>query len=115
MSQKKYYSSESSHGSATSHGFANDTIVYVWDSKTSRDNYVNNSDNISCVAIKRRDVTNHADNWSLTFNCGTAPKPFSGEFWGIVENNDIDMPGFIGEIECVDEYNYNGVIDRFYK
>jgi hypothetical protein len=114
MSQnKKFYSAESVHGSSSSFGFANDIIVYVWDSKKNRDEYISNTSNISATAIKRCDVTKEANNWSLTQNCGSAPRPFSGEFWGIVKT-DLDKPGIIGEIECCSEFDNFRLIDRFY-
>lgn len=36
---KKFYSIESAHGSESSRGFANDTIVKVFDSKSARDDF----------------------------------------------------------------------------
>lgn len=35
-----FYSKESSRGSESSHGFSNDTVVCVFETKKQRDNYV---------------------------------------------------------------------------
>ena len=115
---KRYFSSESAHGSESSHGFSNDTIVYAFDSKAARDTYVEESRNISCKAIRFRDVTTHATNMNLSLNSHNTPRPFHNEFWGIVDASLIrpdDPPaGLIGQVECCDDYS-PGVIDRLYK
>jgi len=120
MEKKLFYSAESAHGSESSHGFANDTIVYAWDSKKSRDNYITHCRNISAQAVKRVDVTKHATNWSMTNNCEIKPRPFYPEFWGIVSLDDeykcqgtIKHCGLVGEIRICDECTYN-LIRRFY-
>ena len=115
MKTRKYYSRESAHGSLTSHGFANDTIVRVFNNKESRDDYIRDCENISCSAITRSSVTKEATNWSLSFNCDNAPTPFSGEYWGIVQDDYDYIPdGQIGIIQCCDSNSCN-VVERFYK
>lgn len=96
-----YYSAESAHGTATSHGFSNDTIVFAFENKIARDKYVENSDNISCEAIRKKDVGKKVSNWSMTRNEYNKPRPFSGEYWGIVDYDyEIDLiPGCIGSVQ----------------
>jgi hypothetical protein len=101
---KKYYTSESSRGSSTSHGFANDTIVKVWDSKKSRDAYLANVENISAVAIKKCDVTKNATNWSMSQNCELKPKPFTAERWVVMSwDSDVEQgekpEGYLGYVD----------------
>jgi len=81
-----YYSAESRHGSETSHGFANDTVVRVFLHNKNRDRYVRESRNLSCKPITRREVTNQATNESLTQGRHIKPRPFTGEYWGIVQD-----------------------------
>ena len=113
--KRYYYTRESAHGSSTSHGFANDTVVGVFDSKKARDEYVKNSKNLSCQAIRRNEATKEANIWSMTQNCYSGPKPFSGEFWAIVEPYDEPWcEGHIGTVECCNKYSY-GMICKFYQ
>jgi len=107
---KKYYTAESAHGSETSQGFANDTIVKVWDSKKSRDAYLDNVNNISAKAITRDQVTYHATNLNLTTN--KERKPRYGERWGINTcTSGNTFSGLIGTIE-IDTF---GEFEPFYK
>ena len=101
---KRFFSSESQHGSETSHGFSNDTIVRVFNSKKARDKYVHESKNLSCEAIKFADVTRHATNYSMTQDREVKPDPFRGEYWCIIpdyamESSDISIDGYIGIVE----------------
>lgn len=111
---KKYFSSESAHGSSTSWGFSNDTIVYVFVSKKDRDNYIKKSTNLSVKAIKKSEVTKQATNFSLTQNKDIKPNPFKGEFWGIakVEENENKI---IGQVEIFDDEHAWNLIQRLYK
>lgn len=118
MSHPRYFSAESAHGSESSHGFSNDTIVRVFSGKSARDKYVSESRNISCRAIPANDATKQAANWSMAGNCSSAPRPFSGEFWGIVESYlDDDLPeGCIGRLECCSDNDCMGnLVERFYR
>jgi len=104
MRARRYFSAESTHGSESSMGFGNDTVVYVFSSKLARDNYVRDSRNISCRAIKRYQVTNEAANYSLTRNTYNRPRPFSTEFWGITNwrSRDWEIGGLVGAVEvCI--------------
>jgi len=74
----------------------------VFNSKKARDNFVNESTNITVRAIKRTNATRYAANWSLTFNEANRPKPFTSEYWGIVDADARDIPGFIGYVEVCD-------------
>ncbi len=116
---KKYYASESAHGTASSYGFCNDTEVTVWDSKKNRDNYVAESSNISCKAIKRTDVTREATNENLAGGGNNAPVPFDNlpRRWCIILDlwdRHQDQEGFIGVID-VCESDETDVIETFYK
>lgn len=108
---KRYFSSESGHGSETSYGFSNDTIVLCFDSKKSRDNYVKNSRNISCKAVKFSSVTKAAANWDMTSNKMIKPSPFTSEYWGIVKL-EHSIPGCIGEV-AICGYWFDG--DKLYR
>ena len=117
-----YYSAESEHGSDTSMGFCNDTIVKAFSSKTARDNYVANSSNISVAAIQRHEATAHAANQSMTTNSDGKPVPFSTQYWAIVYMSQymdptVDPEGFIGTLDVVGENRTpeSFVVDRFYK
>lgn len=82
----RYFTAESEHGDEYNYGFCNDTIVRMFRSKLKRDEYVENSKKLSVEAIKRKDVTRYARNMSLSQNKMIEPKPFTGEFWGIVSD-----------------------------
>lgn len=117
MKARKYYSSESARGSNESIGFSNDTIVRVFESKKYRDQHVNDPDNISTHAILRSEVTTCAANWSMTDNCLIKPRPFSREFWGIVDRDygaGYKPEGQIGVIEIVDGDSEPCLVDSFY-
>ena len=81
MRQKRFFSSESAHGSESSYGFANDTIVLVFDSKQARDKYVQQSRNLSCKAIRAKQATREAANLWLTSNDDGRPRPHKSECW----------------------------------
>ncbi len=103
MKTRRFYAGQSAHGSATSYGFANDWDVYVFTSKKTRDEWVENSSNLSTVALRKDQVTNKL---KYGINGYVGPEPFTGEYWGIVSNEyDDDQPaGSIGVVECCHEY-----------
>lgn len=112
-----YYSAESHHDSPYSYGFSNDTIVYVWADKKSRDLYVAESNNLSCEAIRRDQVTKYAANYDLTTNHDGRPRPFSGEFWAIEKPWDLfnEPPtNLVGRVVVCDGYDHSGIVKRFY-
>jgi hypothetical protein len=92
--------------------FANTWEVVAFASKSQRDQYVakNNGHwdgrNVwRCLAITRREVSRYAANWSLTRNEYNKPKPFSGEFWGIVNlYDDPDCLGYVQVCHPSDHY-----------
>ena len=97
---KRFFCSESMCGSSKSYGFCNDTLVQVFRSKKDRDDYVRNSENLSCKSIKRSEVTREATNLSLTENREIWPTPFTSECWTIVSDPFMRaVPGCIG---CID-------------
>ena len=105
---RKYFSAESMCGSSTSHGFSNDTIVYVFASKSDRDRYVRESSNLSVKAINKSDVTRHATNGDYK------PNPFKGEFWGIEEVEENDK-GIIGRVTIFNDESVPWFIERLFK
>ena len=114
LRMKRYYSAESAHGSDSSHGFSNDTIVLAFSSPQTRDDYVTKSRNISCRAILAREVTKYATNLNLSSNRTNAPRPFSGEFWAIIDPYyNAEIPGLLGYVgvPCTDE----PIIERLHK
>ena len=111
---RRYYTAESSHGSDSSHGFRNDTIVMVWASRHARDNYLLTTDNISATPINRSQATTHATNWSMTANCDNKPRPFSGECWYIDDDCADSDIGLIGSLDYKIMENWDKS-ERFYK
>ena len=118
MRQKRYFSRESSHGSETSHGFANDTIVLVFDSRQARDKYVERSRNLSCKAIRASEATKEAANLDLS-NGNNGPAPFSNECWIIREPFDPERvpAGCIGHLDIGSTWDvgYGSDLERFYR
>ena len=101
----RYFSAESSHGTASSHGFSNDTRVLAWASRAARDAYVEarSETNISVTGIPARKATTYAANYNTSTNHDGRPRPFSGEFWRLDlcdwRGDDLG-PDFLGEV-CV--------------
>ena len=117
-----YYTAESARGSSTSMGFSNDTVVKVFSGKASRDAYLAASSNISAVKIRACQATSHAANISLNGNGNGKPRPFTEEFWGLVDygseflHGNEAPEGFIGTLEVCGNGNIPEpyVIRRFY-
>lgn len=115
---RRFFSAESAHGSATSRGFSNDTIVLAFNSKRARDAYVAASSNLSCEAILFHRVTKMAANYNLTRNTDGRPNTFRGEFWGIESLNYVQdwagIGGLIGQVSvCFDGHPM--IVERLYK
>jgi hypothetical protein len=109
---KRYYTKHSAHGSSTSYGFANDTIVSVWDSKESMQNFLDSCENLSAKRIKRSEVTKYASTWSSYENKILKPNTFKGECW-VINNSYEDLSaGLLGQIDI--GYINDGV-ETFYK
>lgn len=90
-------------------GFANSWDVSVFESTETAKNFISDWHSrhpdrpfAACRIIKKSDATRFAGNWNCTRNERYAPKPFSGEYWGIVPDfNDRDtIDGLIGDV-CV--------------
>jgi hypothetical protein len=115
MRQKRYFSSESAHGSESSHGFANDTVVLAFDSKQARDKYVERSRNISCRAIKASQATREAANVSLTSDHDGRPRPHKYECWIIreLDNSEKVPAACIGVLEIGSTWDDSAT--RFYR
>ena len=106
--KKHYYAAENVLASSSSFGFANSWRVLVFESKTARANFIDNSRALGTKAIKKNEVTKYATNYSLTLNRDIKPKPFTREFWGIVDMMfHQDKPsGCVGTVEVCDEDDY---------
>jgi len=100
MGVRKYFTRESAHGSATSYGFDNDTIVLVFSSRHARDAYIVSASDLSLRPIPRCDVGREAANWSMSQNRMIRPRPFSGECWVIEPQSyaDDEIQGCLGTI-----------------
>lgn len=96
-----YYAAINSYGSTTSRGFANTWNVLVFNTKRNRDNYValKSETNITARAIKKSEITSLLNHWLDKYNRMAAPKPFSGEYWGILPDWEPNIPGFVGYVE----------------
>jgi hypothetical protein len=117
MNPRRYFSRESAHGSETSHGFANDTIVYAFACVTWRDKYVQESRNLSCRAIRASEATKEATNVSLTDNHNGKPRAFTIECWVIREPYDPERvpAGCIGSLEIGSTWDDGIGLQRFYR
>jgi len=103
--KRTFFSAESAHGTRSSHGFCNDHIVYAFESKKARDKYVadRSESNISVRACRKNEVANELPE---------RPRPFSGEYLGIVDVKDYPVfgepdvfsapDGFVGEVMVAD-------------
>ena len=112
----RFYAAESDYGSDTSRGFTNDWTVYVFDSKSARDEFVRTRHNLTTRSIRRDEVTKIAANWSLTQNRLIEPRPFTGEYWGIdttLADLYDDIHGLVGIMEVCDDDGYD--CERFYR
>ena len=98
MKQKLFFSAEGQ--------FNNTTTVFAFDSKKARDAYVKKVDSANCLAVLKNKVGIAAANWSMTDNRMIEPKPFTSEYWGIVESLCFEHKkpaGFVGEVMICDE------------
>jgi hypothetical protein len=90
----KYYAAVNSYGSETNIGFCNTWNVLAFDSRKSRDEYVDkfSQRNRSVRAILRKEVKIYVE----------SPKPFSGEASAMlpadVYDPDESIPGLIGTV-----------------
>lgn len=93
----KYYAAINAYSTESSIGFSNTWDVLVFNSKSARDDYVNNSTALATRAIKKSEVTSYAANYNCTFNKVIKPRPFTEEFWGI-DNDQKQIPGYLGYV-----------------
>lgn len=112
---KRFFTAESAHGSSTSYGFSNDTVVKAFNSKKGRDKYVEESRNISCKAIRADQATKFAANWDMNRNKLNKPNPFDGEFWGIAKVWGKAPEGIIGKLDIFASDYDPELIERLYK
>ena len=84
----RYYAVSNQYGSSTSHGFCNTWNILVFSSKKARDNYVDQSPNITTQSIKRSELSLY-----------TRPvTPFKGECLVIDEYQDNRFEGLLGTV-----------------
>lgn len=105
---KRYYAATNSHSTSSSMGFANTWNVMVFSSKSSRDDYVDNSHDLATRAIRRDEVTKYASNLDLSSGRKVKPDTFSGQYWGIVDCDyisDDDIDGYMGHVIVCDAYD----------
>ena len=118
MKPKRFFSSESAHGSESSYGFSNDTIVLVFSTREARDCYVlgrsigtsRKGRNLSCKAIRASEATREAANVRR-------PRPFSSECWiiRVLDHPDFTTWGCIGVLEIGSTMGYGSNLERFYR
>jgi hypothetical protein len=99
----KFYAACNYYASESSLGFSNTWYVRVFDSRKARDEYVENARDLATRAITRKEVPGFTVEH---------PKPFSGEYIGIIEYGEHDrerheIPGCIGYIDVVNPYDSN--------
>ena len=94
---KYYYATKNTYGNSTSVGFANTWKVLVFTDKTSRDEYIDSSNDMSVGSINKADIKKYVD----------APKPFSGQRRAIDTRSADGGAPFYGTIELM--YPYEGV------
>jgi SRSO17 transposase len=113
----KYYAADNSYSDSTSIGFSNTWSVLVFNSRKARDAYVSDSPRLATRSIRKNEVTNYAANWLPNDNRLNEPKPFTGEFWGIVDNGylyDDEPDGYLGHVAVCDPYDHHN-ISRLFK
>ena len=123
MKPKRFFSSESAHGSESSHGFANDTIVLVFSTREARDCYVlgrsigtsRQGRNLSCQAIRASEATRAAAKIGVPgLREPVRQLPYSNECWIIRELDDPEsVPGCIGALEIGSTWDDS--VTRFYR
>lgn len=92
-------------------GFGNTNDVLVFSSKEARDEFVTKHE--SCAeAITVKKATYWAANYSLTDNREIKPRPFSPEYWGIVNLRTDCGEDYLGDLEVCTE-NWSNA-PRFY-
>ena len=101
----KFYAVENMYGSNVSHGFANTWQILVFKSKKGRDEYVNNSANLSCLSVKKVDLPIYTP----------GVKPFTGDYLGIETRcNDQDChKDLIGVVAVFSKWDYQD-FERLY-
>jgi hypothetical protein len=97
-----FYAATNLYASETSIGFANTWIVRVFETRSSRDAYVDAARDMATRAILKQDIRRYYD----------APVPFTGQAYCIrpawMDSLD-DVPGLIGTVVVTTE-----PIDRLY-
>lgn len=105
MKEKRYFAKANSYATNVNAGFANTWDVLVFTTKKERDSFIENDSRIGTSAISKKEVTKWASNYSLTQNKHNAPRPFSGEYWGINVFYSDEEKGIVGKIEVCSPYD----------
>ena len=92
----RYFSAESSHGTADRAGFWDDTRVLAWSSRAARDAYVlaRRETNISVRAIPEDKVTT----WATAAIWATTAVRVSHNSWMIKRDDNDFGPDYLGEV-----------------
>ena len=113
-----FYAATNSYASSVSMGFDNTWSVLAFNSKKSRDAFVDNASDMATKAIKRDRATYYATNYCVSSNKTNAPRPFSGEHWAIMDLNvNYDgVEGYVGEVVCAssDDILMSYYVKKFY-
>jgi len=105
-----YYAVGNYYGTIDSRGFGNTNYVLAFSTRADRQEWLDSTADMSARAILRRDVINLATNANLSTNGTNAPRPFSGEYWALVECTEDNAL----QVACVDPHDYWQQPQRFY-
>jgi hypothetical protein len=115
-----YYAAVNIYATENSIGFANTWEVLAFINRRTRDAFVSGRTDLATRAIRKNEITKYSRTWNTQSNDYTRPKPFSGQYWGIVDDHPewsaTGRPnGYIGQVEVVDPNGYSQVVARLYR
>lgn len=104
---KTFYAATNNHANTYSVGFANTWFVMAFGSRKARDAFVAAATDRATRAITKREITRYASNWSETRNEYNRPRPFTNQYWGIVDDTPeytaLGRPdGYLGHVTVCD-------------
>ncbi len=93
-----YYAAINGYASDSDVGFANTWGILAFETRTARDDYVNQAPDLATRAIKRAEISRYIG----------SPKPFSGQRYmlGVPAR---DIPGVRGEVYLGSEYDAQAI------
>ena len=98
-----FYAADNSYSSETDIGFVNTWYVLAFETRRTRDEYVNTAPGMAARSIKRNEVVRYA-----AMGGRRRPQPFTGEYWGVVPDwryvyGEATAPiGYVGHVEVVE-------------